>query len=92
MSIVARKIVNLDLKELTKVDAHFGKHAQVDMEAIPDKQRPAIQETKRAAFDHFRIRGVYESFPMDYIKEDKIHMKTGHVLESSSLARAFARS
>lgn len=92
MSIVARKIVDLDLNDLTKVDAHFGKHAQVDMEAIPDKQRPSIQETKRAAFEKFSIRGIYESFPLDHIKEDKIHMKTGHILDSSSLARAFAHS
>lgn len=92
MSIVERTIVEVDLADLSKVDAHFGKHAEVNMDAIPKRQKPVIEETRKASFDNYRIRSVYESFLIDKIEGDKIFMTTGHVMESSSLAKAFAKS
>lgn len=92
MSIIERKIEEIGVDELDKVDARFGRHAEVDMNAISPRQKPIIEETRKVCFDTFRIRSVYESFPIDRIEDDKVYMRTGYVLESSSLAGAFANS
>jgi len=64
----------------------------LDIEIMPAKFKSAFDITKATSYQHFSMKGVYESFEVDSIDGEGITLKNGIILESKLMAEIFKQS
>lgn len=92
MNKIRRQIISIPVEKLDGMDRMFGSMMNLDIENMPAKFRSAFDKTKETSFRHFTIKGVYESYEVDSIEEERIRLKNGIVLESKLMADVFRKS
>jgi hypothetical protein len=92
MSKVSRQIINIPAENLNGMDRMFGSMMNLDIENMPAKFKNAFGKTRETSFQRFSIKGVYESYEIDCIEEERIRLKNGIVLESELMADIFRKS
>jgi hypothetical protein len=92
MNTVKRQIIEIPIDKLSGLDRMFGSMMNLDIENIPAKFRSAFDKTKETSYQHFTMKGVYESYEVDSIDEEHIRLKNGIVLESRLMAEIFKQS
>ncbi len=92
MSTVKRQIIEIPIHELNGMDRMFGRMLNLDLENLPVKYRAAFDQTRKLSFQHFTMKGIYESFEIDRIDGDTIRLKNGTVLESKLMTEIFHHS
>ncbi|HYE69725.1 MAG TPA: hypothetical protein VEA58_14000 [Anaerovoracaceae bacterium] len=92
MSTVKRQIIEIPIHELNGMDRMFGSMLNLDLENLPTKYKSAFDQTRELSFQHFTMKGVYESFEVDKIDRDTIRLKNGTALESKLMAEIFRHS
>lgn len=92
MSTVKKQIVEIPIQELNGMDRMFGRMLNLDLESLPAKYKNAFDQTRALSFQHFTMKGVYESFEVDRIEGDIIRLKNGISLESKLMTEIFLHS
>ena len=92
MSTLKRQIIDIPIHELNGMDRMFGRMLNLDLENLPAKYKSAFDQTRGLSFQHFTMKGVYESFEVDKIDGDTIQLKNGITLESKIMTEIFSHS
>lgn len=92
MSTIKRQIVEIPIHKLSGMDRMFGSMLNLDLENLPAKYKSAFDQTRDLAMQHFTMKGVYESYEVDFIDDDTIHLKSGIALESKLMTEIFSQS
>lgn len=92
MNTVKRQIIHVPSDRLTGVDQMFGRMMNMDIEAMPAKFKTAFDRTKEAAYGNFTMKGIYESFEIDRVEDERILLKNGVLLESRLMADIFRQA
>lgn len=92
MSKVNRRIIDIPAEKLSGMDRMFGSMMKLDIENIPAKFKNAFDKTRETSFQCFTMKGVYESYEIEGVEEDRIRLQNGIVLESKLMADVFRKS
>jgi hypothetical protein len=92
MSKVIRQIIDVPNDQLQGVDRMFGRMMSMDLEKMPAKFKTAFDKTKEAAYGNFTMKGIYESFEIDCVEDERIRLKNGVILESKLMADVFRQA
>ncbi len=92
MGKVSRQVICIPSEKLNGMDRMFGSMMNLDIENMPAKFKNAFEKTRETSFQHFIMKGVYESYEVDSVDEERIRLKNGIVLESKLMADIFRKS
>ncbi len=92
MGTIERRIIKIPAEKLSGVDHMFGRMINMDTEKLPAKFQTAFEKTKEAAYQNFRMEAVFESFKVERIEGDSIHLENAVVLNSGLMAEVFCQS
>lgn len=87
MKKIEKTIVSLEERNEARIDRMFGKHVGFDMDHIPERMKKRVEETRRIAFERFRVRGMYLSEPLASCDERQVVTESGAVFKSKLLTK-----
>lgn len=85
-------IVDITFEQPEDVDTLFFNQAQMPKEGVLNKLGDLFYETRELAYSAFTTKGLYDSFPIDSIDDDRVVLSDGTGLKSGMLARVLAKS
>lgn len=92
MGTIKKTIREIPFTYVQEIDAMFGRQMNMDVEHIPAKFASFFARTRKDAVEQLTMEGVYASYKISEITNEKIRLNNGEVLQNEMLARAFAHS
>lgn len=93
MENMGRLVMELSMEQIADVDYLFGRHAQLDMDHLPKRCAPLVEETKEACMKRVKPLGLVRSVELAGIHEDVVELSDGeeHWSMESKLIAALLR-
>lgn len=92
MGILKRNIIEIPVEEVKDIDKLAGKIMSINVDDIPAKFKKIFEESKNIAYKNFTMEALYESYEIDFMKNDTIRLKNGTTLRSKTMAEMFSKS
>lgn len=95
MGRIGRQLIEVSMEQIADVEYLFGRHAQIDMEHIPKRCVPLIEETKEVCMRRVRPVGVIRSVEVNRIEDDVVYLSDGEEhwrIDSKLIANLFCDS
>lgn len=95
MGSIKRQVIEISMEQIADVDYQFGRHAQIDMDHVPQRFSLLVDETKKACMERVRPVGVILSVKVDGIHGTVVELSDGEEhwkIDSALMAKLFCDS
>jgi hypothetical protein len=89
MGVVERNIKTVPVGEIKGIDTLFGRQMKFDANDVPKRYKAVFDKTRKDSFEALTVKGIFESREIEDVRDGSIRLRSGEVLESAMLAKAF---
>ena len=92
MALLQRQTFDIPITEIKDLDDMFFKLIEMKKEKALKRFSTQYEETRQRIFHSVTVRGVCESFAVDTISGDDIHLADGTIIRSEMLSHLFSKA
>jgi len=87
MKSISNQIIEIPIDEVSGIDELFGKMMKISPENV--QKFKDYYKTREDSYNNFTIKAIYESLELEEIRNDKIILTGGIVIENKLLSKVF---